>query len=149
RARAALDTPPGDFRRVPELDVSRPLEPARLEPGPRLERVVSDPRAPHPVEPERTLPVARAIPRVDVPVGQPPLDRIRLDEMLRRRLLAFLEVVDLGQPALADPLGQRRDQVLLRLADMRRRRLCEVELAERLFELRPDAVERRASVGRD
>ena len=37
-------------------------------------------RAAHPVEPEAPLAVARAIPGVDVPVREPALERVRLDE---------------------------------------------------------------------
>ena len=46
-------------------------------------RLALDPGAAHPVEPEGALAVARAVPRVDVPVGQPPLERVRLDEARR------------------------------------------------------------------
>ena len=56
-------------------------------------------RAAHPVEPERALRVARAIPGVHVPVGQLPLDHVRLDEPRRERLLALLLVLDLDERA--------------------------------------------------
>src|SRR6185312_2315801 len=54
-----------------------------------LELVLEHGRAPHPVEPEAALVVAGAIPGVDVPVRQPPLDRVRLDDV-QRRLPVFL-----------------------------------------------------------
>jgi hypothetical protein len=54
-------------------------------------------RAAHAVEAEAALAVARAVPRVTSPVGQLALERVRLDDALRPRLLAFLLVLDLDQ----------------------------------------------------
>src|SRR5207247_11169185 len=64
-------------------------------------------------------------------------------------VLALLEVVDLDEPALVRAAAQGGDEVLLRALDVRLRRLRELELAERLLELRPHALEPGARVGGD
>jgi hypothetical protein len=114
-----------------------------------LEVRALDPGAAHPVEPERALAVARAVPRVHVPVGQLALERVRLDEVRRDLLLAALQVVDLHQAPLAQAAAERADEVLLGPLHVRLGRLCELELAEGLLELGAHAVERRACVGGD
>src|SRR5262249_30128521 len=113
---------------------------------PRLERLIRDLRAAHAIEPEAALRVARAIPRVYAPVRQLALERIRLDDAPRPRLLALLLVLDFDEAALADPLRERCDEVRFGVAGARLGRLCELELAERLLELLADAVERRVRV---
>ena len=83
------------------------------------------------------------------PVRQLALERVRLDDALRPGLLAFLLVLDLDETAVADSLGQGRDEVGLCFGDLRVRCLRELELAERLFELHAHPVERCVRVGRD
>src|SRR5207253_1871174 len=89
---SALDPPPGDRLRVPDPGVPDVAQPARLEPFSRLELVARQARAAHAVEPEAAFAVSRAVPRVDVPVRESPLEGIRLDEACRRRLLPLLQV---------------------------------------------------------
>ena len=86
---------------------------------------------------------------MDPPVRQLPLERVRLDEPRRGRLVGLLLVLDLDEPAFADRLAERGHEVLLGLPHLGLRRLGEVELAEGLLELAPDPVERRVRVGRD
>ena len=86
---------------------------------------------------------------MDAPVGKLPLERVRLDDPLRPRLLALLLVLDLDEALLADSFGERRDEVGLRLFGVRIGRLLKLELAERLLELLAHAVERCVRVGRD
>src|ERR1051325_10461155 len=81
--------------------------------------------------------------------GRAPRERVRLDEVRRELVLAFLEVVDLDEAPLVRAAAQRRDEVLLGALDVRLRGLHELELAEGLLELRADAPQRRASVGGD
>ena len=78
---------------------------------------------------------------MDVPVRETALERVRLDEVCGDLVLAFLEVVDLDEPALAAPAAQGRDEILLGALDVWLRRLDELELAERLLELRADALQ--------
>src|SRR5437667_128604 len=92
-------------------------------------------------EPERALAVLRAVPGVDVPVRQLPFQLVGLDDALGGLVVALLLVLDLDQAAPVDPFRQRCDQALLGPGRMRLGGLREVELAERLLELRPDAIE--------
>src|SRR2546423_14731023 len=80
---------------------------------------------------------------------QPSLERVRLDEVRRGLLFAFLEVVDLDETALVGATAERGDEVLLGALDVRLGRLDELELAEGLLELRPNALQRRAGIGGD
>ena len=82
-------------------------------------------------------------------MGQLPLERIRLDDPLGPRLLAFLLVLDLDQVTLADAFRERGDEVGFRVTGAWFGRLRELELAERLLELLADAVERRVRVRGD
>src|SRR5207253_2908302 len=123
-----------DAFQVEDLRGPRITQSSRLEGRPRVEAVRGQPCGPHPVEPEAPLRVTRAVPRVDAPVRQLALERVRLDNALGPGLLAFLLVFDLDQAALADSFGQRRDEVGLDLAFLGPRRLGELELAEGLFE---------------
>src|SRR5204862_6444053 len=133
--------------RVPDLHRAGVAQPARLEAGPRLELLVLEARAAHPIQPEGALRLARPIPRVDVPVREPALDRVRLDQVLGGRFLALLQVVELDQPAVADALGERGDEILLSLAAVRLGRLRDGEFAARLLELLTGPVERRPRIG--
>ena len=81
-------------------------------------------------------------------MGQPALDPVRLDRPRLDLGRLGLQVLELDEPPAVDRAGQRRDEVLLG-AGLRRRGLREVELAERLLELRAHAVERRARAGGD
>ena len=81
--------------------------------------------------------------------GQLALEYVRLDEMQHRLVLADLPVLDLDELAGLDRVAQRRDQRLLGLVRLRRRRLLELELAERLLELLAHAVERPVRLGGD
>ena len=106
QARAALDRPAGDLpaSRARARRARRGARAARSPRAARTARACSR-RAAHPVEPERALAVARAVPRVDVPVRQLALERVRLDQVRRRLLLALLQVLDLDEPPLADAVG--------------------------------------------
>src|SRR5205085_1959660 len=126
--RPALEPPPCDFGRVPDLYRPGVAQTAGLEPFAGLELFGQHPRAPHPVEPKRALTVAGSVPGVHVPVGEAPLHRVGLDQVLRGRLLALLEIVELDQAALADSLRQCRDETLFVLADVRLGRLRQIEL---------------------
>jgi hypothetical protein len=86
---------------------------------------------------------------VHAPVRELPLEGVRLDGSLRPRLLAFLLVLDLDEAALADALGQRRDEVGFSVPRARPGRLCELELSERFLQLAAHAVKRRVRVGGD
>src|SRR5207244_4199513 len=135
RPGAALDLVAGDRLREPHARQARVGEPVRLEVRARLERVVRQRRALHPVEPERPLALLRAIPGVDVPVRELALELVRLDDALGGFLLALLLVLDLDEAPLVDPARQRGDQALLGAARVWLRRLRELELAECLLEL--------------
>src|SRR5207247_6158045 len=113
---------------------ARVAEAVRLQRRPRLEALVRQLRAAHPVEPEAAFGLARAVPRVHAPVRQFAFERVRLHDPRRPGLLAFLLVLDLNETPLADAFRERRDEVGLGVA-ARRRRLRELELAERLLEL--------------
>ena len=76
------------------------------------------------------------------------LDRVRLDRARHDLLLLGLQVLDLDELVLVDRLRELVDEILLG-ADVRRGCLREVERAERLLELRADAVERRVRAGGD
>ena len=76
------------------------------------------------------------------------LDRVRLDRARDDLLLLGLQILELDEPVIVDRARQRVDEPLL-CADVRRRRLREVERTERLLELRAHAVERRVRAGRD
>src|SRR5206468_10967122 len=128
RVRALLDLPARDLLRVPDARSARVAELVRVEALARLEVPSLDPGAAHPVEPERTLGVARAVPRVDVPVRKPALERVRLDEVGRDLLLALLQVVDLDEAPLVRAVAERGDEVLLGARHLRLRRLGELEL---------------------
>src|SRR5262249_46404824 len=136
--RPFLDLPARDPLRVPDpRHDAGAAEVVGPEAVAGLERLTLQPGAAHPVEPEGTLRVACAIPRVDVPVGQLPLDHVGLDESRRERVLALLLVLDLDHAVLADALAQRRHELLLGPGRLGLRRLAKVELAERLLELLP------------
>src|SRR5438445_4608 len=148
----------GDHRTLlepyPDLDDenlrgARVAQTVGLEPRARLVRLVGEPGFPHPVEPEAPLGVARAVPRMNLPVWELALERVRLDEALRPGLLALLLVLDLDDPAVADRSAERRHELFLLGADMRLRGLRELELSEGLLELPPDTVEGRVGVGGD
>src|SRR5207244_7366438 len=121
----------------------------RLEAGAWLEPLVAQLRVPHPVETECALAVARAVPRVDVPVRKLALEVVRLDEPLRPRLLALLLVLDLDEVVVVDRVRERRDQLLLLGRDLRLGRLRQLELAERLLELAPHARDGAVRLGGD
>ena len=108
-----LDAVAGDRLRVADAYGPRVLEEVWVEALARLEPLVGEPGRAHPVEPERALAVGGPVPGVDDPVRQHALERVRLDQTLARRLLAFLQVVDRNHPALLDRLGQRCDELLL------------------------------------
>ena len=76
-------------------------------------------RVAHAVEPVRARLVALGVPRVDVPVGEPPLDRVRLDRPRDDLLLLGLQVLDLDELVPVDRLRQLVDETLF-LADVRR-----------------------------
>ena len=106
-------------------------------------------RAAHPVEAER-----RSASRVRSHVwtyqlGSCALERVRLDESRRRRLLALLLVLDLDEPPLADRLRSASRRGLPPRRRRAARGLRELELAERLLELARTRVERRVRLGRD
>ena len=107
------------------------------------------PGAAHAIEPEAALGVTAAIPRVHAPVRELPLQGVGLDDPLRPRLLALLLVFDLDEPPLSDSIRQGRDEISLGVPGARPRRLRQLELPERLFELSAHAVERRVRVGGD
>ena len=69
--------------------------------------------------------------------------------MQHRLVLADLPVLDLDELTGLDRVAQRRDQLLLGLVRLRRGRLLEIELAERLLELLAHAVERPVRLGGD
>ena len=104
---------------------------------------------PHPVEPEAALAVAGAIPGVDVPERQAPLEEVRLDGALRPGFLSFLLVLDLDEALPADCGRERLDQSRLRADEVRLGRLPELELPERLLELLAHLVDRGVRVGGD
>src|SRR5205085_5613723 len=114
-----------------------------------LESLVAKLRVPHAIEAERPLTVARAVPRVDVPVRKLAFEVVRLDEALRPRLLALLLVLDLDETVLVDRVREGRDQPLLLGLDLRLGCLRQLELAERLFELAPHARDGAVRLGRD
>src|SRR5262249_5228180 len=148
-ARALLELPARDLGRVPDPRRPRVAELVRVEALTRLEVAALEPGRAHPVEPERALAVARAVPRVHVPVRQPPFERVRLAEGRPDLLFAFLQVVDLDEAPLAQAAAERADEVLLGALHLRLRRLLQLELAEGLLEFRAHAVERRARVCSD
>src|SRR4029450_13766933 len=112
--RALFGLPAGDLLRVPDpRHDARAAEMVGPEPLTRLERLPLHAGAAHAVEAEGALRVARAVPRVHVPVRKLALDHVRLDEPRRERVLAFLLVLDLDDAVLADALAERRDELLL------------------------------------
>src|SRR5438094_2667930 len=150
QGRAALGRPTcGDAFHVEDLRGAGVAESPWLEGRTRIETLLRELRAAHPVEPEAALSVARAVPCMDPPVRQLALERVRFDDSLRPGLLALLLVLDLDQPALADPLGEGGNEIGLGVGDLRVRRLRQLELAEGLLELPTDAIERSMRVGGD
>src|SRR5439155_20064292 len=117
---------------------ARVAEPGRLESLPGVELLARQLRAPHAVEAERPRAVARPIPRVDVPVRQLPLERVRLDEPGRRLGVDLLLVLDLHEPAFAHAAREAGYEVGLLGADVWLRSLGELELSERFLELLAD-----------
>src|SRR6478736_5463126 len=83
-SRAAFGREAGDVLRVENLRRPRITELRRLEAVAGLEMLLRQRRTSHPVEPEGALAIARAVPRVDVPVGQLAAEGVRLDEPARR-----------------------------------------------------------------
>ena len=84
-----------------------------------------------------------------LPVGELSLEGVRLDEALRPGLLTFLLVLDVDDLAVADRLGERRDEPLLLRSHVRLGRLRQLELTEGLLELAAHAIEGRVRVGGD
>src|SRR5204862_739594 len=128
--------------RVPDARGTGVAELVRVEALAGFEVRALDPGAAHAVEPERALGVPRPVPRVHVPVRQPPLERVRLDEVRRDLLLALFQVVDLDEAPLPETVGPPADEVLLGSLHLRLRRLRQLELAECLLELRAGALQR-------
>src|SRR4051794_8232340 len=130
---AALDREPRDILRVE--DPCRPgvAQLRGLEARARLETLLRECCAPHPVEPERPLAVAGPVPRVDVPVRQLPAKRVGLDEPRGRLGVDLLLVLDLHELSFAHAAGEPRDEVGLLGRHVRLRRARELELAERLL----------------
>ena len=79
---------------------------------------------------------------------QAALDRVRLERARHDLLLLGLQILDLDELVLVDRLRELVDETLL-VADVRRGCLRQVERAERLLELRADAVEGRVRIGGD
>src|SRR5439155_14100352 len=149
RPGATFECPTRDLLGVENARRPRVAQPARLEAFPRLEPVAQQLRLAHAVEAEAPFAASGAVPRVHRPVRQLALENVRLDAPCRRRLLAFLLVLDLDEPPVADRSRERRDEVLLGVVAVRLGRLYESELAEGLLELLPHALERRVRLGRD
>ena len=84
-------------------------------------------RGAHAVEPEAADVLARAIPRVHVPVRQLPLEPVRLDRVGDDGFLAHLDVLDVDESPALDALAERADQPLLDAVGRRLGRL-EIEL---------------------
>src|SRR4029453_10898790 len=146
RLGASLDAPAPHCGREEgpgRADVAQLL---RDELAARLELLREELGASHAVEAKASLGVARPIPAVDVPPGQLPLERMRLDHA-DARLLADGRVLDLHEPLLGDGARESGDELLfLAQRDAIGRRL-DVELSERLRELAPHAVELRVRLG--
>ena len=77
------------------------------------------------------------------------LDQVWFHDPRRKRLLAFLLVLDLDEALATDSLAQRADELLLGARRPRLGGLGEVEFPERLLELAADALERRVCIGGD
>src|SRR5262245_30655648 len=142
----ALDRPARDLLVVEEPGGARVAEPRRLEALAGLEPLPRQLRAAHPVEPERPCPVARPVPRVDIPVRQLPFERVRLDEAGRRCRIGLLLVLDLDDLSLSHAAREGRDEVDLLGRDLRLGSLRELELPKRLLELLAHAGEWRVGV---
>src|SRR5439155_8610083 len=96
QGRAALGRPTGsDALHVEDLRGASVAESPWLEGRTRIEALLRELRAAHPVEPETALSVAGPVPRMDPPVRQLALERIRFDDSLRPGLLALLLLLDL------------------------------------------------------
>src|SRR5207244_5598851 len=115
----------------------------------RVEAELRQLRVPHPVEAERPLALARAVPGVYVPMRELTLEVVRLDQALRPGLLALLLVLDLDEPVLVDRVREGRDQPLLLRGDLGLGGLGELELAEGLLELPPHARDCAVRLGGD
>ena len=118
------------------------------KPSRGVNRLAQHLRLAHPVEAVGARLVALGVPRVDVPVGEPALDRVRLDVRVTTSCSSGFRYSISTSLCPSIALRQLVDETLL-LADVRRGRLGEVEGAERLLELRADAVERRVRAGGD
>src|SRR5436190_4217470 len=82
-----------------------------LEARARLETLLRQCCAPHPIEPERPLAVARPVPRVDVPVRQLPAERVGLDEPRRGLGVGLLLVLNPPELSFGHAAGDRRADV--------------------------------------
>ena len=121
----------------------------RSNPSRGSEAAAQQLRVPRAVEPVAARRVAVDVPRVDVPVGEPALDRVRLDRA-RRRPRSTPASGTRARRACGPSIA--RVSVATRSSsapDVRRGRLGQVERAEGLLELRADAVERRVRAGGD
>src|SRR5207244_12112004 len=98
-----------DDHQIEELRRPYSAEAMWVECGARIEALLGELRAAHAVEQEASLGIARAVTGVHAPVRELTLERVRLDDALRPSLFAFLLVLDLDEPALADPFGEGRD----------------------------------------
>src|SRR5688572_23664196 len=145
---APLDLPARDPLRVVDARYTGVAQPVGLEALAGLELLRPHGRGAHPVEPEASDVLARAIPRVYVPVRQLPLEPVRLDRMRDDRLLTDLDVLDVHEPPALDALAEGADEAFLDAVSGRLGRL-EIELAERLLELPSHLVERTVSLSRD
>ncbi len=94
------------------------------------------------VEPVAARGVAVDVPGVDVPVREPPLDRVWLDGPGRHLGRLGLQVLELDELVLRDRAGERGDEILLRSA-VWGRRPRQLEDAECLLELCTHPRERR------
>ena len=148
---AALDLEPGDRRRVEDARRPRVAKLAlRVEAGPAAKRLF-----------ESFAFRIRSSRKLRSPSGEAERSHVCTTQYGRRRsnlygstmrcrpgLLAFLLVLDLDEPALAHRARELRDEVLLFACRLRLWRLADVELAERLLELPPHALERRVRPAR-
>src|SRR4051794_9157347 len=146
--RSSLDLVAGDLGRVEHARATGAAQSCQLKALARLEPLLLELRAPHAVQAERALAVARAVVGVHVPVRQRALEGVGLDEPRRRLCVDLLLVFDLDETLLVARAGERRDQVLFGAA-VRLGPVRELEHPERVLELLAHLVEGGVRICRD